>query len=103
MAMAASTRKPPKASRPAPRADLSRARILDAAQALIDREGDAALTFRRLGAELGADPTAAYRPFRNKDAPLRALGARLLGEALDPAVTTTPAGAGWRTVLRVHA
>ena len=43
------------------RAELSRERILDAAETLIDREGDCALTFRRLGAELGEDPTAAYR------------------------------------------
>ena len=85
------------------RDELSRARILDAAQALIEREGDGALTFRRLGAELGADPTAAYRHFRNKDDLLLALGDRLLGEAQDPAVATTTAGAGWRTILRVNA
>jgi AcrR family transcriptional regulator len=93
----------PDARRRLPRDELSRSRILDAAQALVEREGDGALTFRRLGAELGADPTAAYRHFRNKDDLLLALGDRLLGEALDPAVTTTPAGAGWRTVLRLRA
>ena len=103
MAMAASTRKPPRSSRPAPRADLSRARILDAAQALIEREGDSALTFRRLGAELGADPTAAYRHFRNKDELLLALGDRLLGEAVDPTIAAVPPDAGWRTLLRLSA
>src|SRR4051812_44183219 len=103
MALAASTRKPARASRQAPRADLSRRRILDAAQALIDREGDSALTFRRLGAELGADPTAAYRHFRNKDELLLALGDRLLGEAVDPTIAAIPAGAGWRTHLRLSA
>jgi AcrR family transcriptional regulator len=83
---------------PAParsRPDLSRDRILDAAQAIIDRDGDAGLTFRRLGMELDADPTAAYRYFRSKDDLLLALGDRLLGEAVD----AVPDGLGWREGL----
>lgn len=72
--------------------------ILDAAESLIDREGDRALTFRRLGAELGADPTAAYRHFKNKDELLLALGDRLLGDAL--AAGTQSATHGWRTAFR---
>jgi TetR/AcrR family tetracycline transcriptional repressor len=82
------------------RTELTSARILDAAQALIEREGDDALTFRRLGSELGADPTAAYRHFRNKDELLLALGDRLLGEAVDPTLATIPPDADWRVVLR---
>lgn len=35
-------------------------RILDAAQALLDRDGLAGLTMRRLGADLGVDPMAIY-------------------------------------------
>lgn len=87
------------ADRP-PRPELSRERILDAAESLIDREGDAALTFRRLGAELGADPTAAYRHFRNKDELLLALGDRLLGEAARAASDQLADDADWRTVVR---
>jgi AcrR family transcriptional regulator len=84
---------------PAPvstRPELSREVILDAALAIIDRDGDAALTFRRLGRELGADPTAPYRHFSSKDDLLLALGDRLLGEAMD----AVPAGLAWRDALR---
>jgi AcrR family transcriptional regulator len=78
------------------RPELSRDLILDAAQGIIDRDGDAALTFRRLGLELGADPTAPYRHFSSKDDLLLALGDRLLGEAMD----AVPAGLAWRDTLR---
>lgn len=77
------------------RAELSRELILDAAQEIIDADGESALTFRRLGAQLGADPTAAYRYFRNKDDLLLTLGDRLLGEAMDQ---LTP-GQSWRDDL----
>jgi AcrR family transcriptional regulator len=86
-----------------PRTELSRQRILDAAEAVIEREGDSALTFRRLGAELGADPTAAYRYFRNKDELLLALGDRLFGEAIGTVASEVPSGADWRTALRLAA
>ena len=89
------------APKTAVRAELSRERILDAAQTVIEAEGDSALTFRRLGAELDADPTAAYRYFRNKDELLLALGDRLLGEAVGPTIAETPPDADWRTVMRV--
>jgi TetR/AcrR family tetracycline transcriptional repressor len=88
---------------PLARGELSRERILDAAEALIDREGDGALTFRRLGAELGVDPTAAYRHFRNKDDLLLALGDRLLGEAMARGTAELPPDAEWRTVLSTAA
>jgi AcrR family transcriptional regulator len=95
----ATTKTRPSGRRVAPaRPELSRDVILDAAEALIDREGDQALTFRRLGAELGADPTAAYRHFKNKDELLLALGDRLLGDALGAG---TGSGADdWRTAFR---
>jgi AcrR family transcriptional regulator len=76
---------------------------LDAAQALVEREGDTALTFRRLGTELGADPTAAYRHFRNKDELLLALGDRLLGEAIESTTAAISPDADWRTMLRLEA
>jgi AcrR family transcriptional regulator len=88
---------------PATRVELSRARILDAAQAVIEREGDSALTFRRLGAELGADPTAAYRYFRNKDELLLALGDRLFGEAVQATNAQVSRDADWRTLFRLAA
>lgn len=78
------------------RPELSRDRILDAALALVERAGDRELTFRRLGAELGADPTACYRHFRSKDDLLLALGDRVLGEAMDE----VPDGLDWRETLR---
>ncbi|MGY1813571.1 TetR/AcrR family transcriptional regulator [Blastococcus sp. SYSU D00820] len=46
---------------------LSPEAIVQAALEFIEREGAGALTVRRLGAELGVDPTAFYRHFRDKD------------------------------------
>lgn len=74
--------------------ELSREHILDAALRLVD-SGPGTLTFRRLGAELGADPTACYRHFRNKDDLLLALADRLLGEAM----RAVPGGTPWRETL----
>ena len=88
-------------SRPVPqvtrsRAQLTPALIREAALALIDREGESGLTFRALGGELGADPTAVYRHFRSKDDLLLSLADQLIGEALD----AVPDGLDWRTTLR---
>ncbi|MEU4427188.1 TetR/AcrR family transcriptional regulator [Actinoplanes sp. NPDC024001] len=57
--------------------------IIDAALRLIEAPGGNALTVRRLGVELGADPTAVYRYFRDLDTLLIAITDRLIGEALD--------------------
>lgn len=46
---------------------LSPEAIVERALDFIEREGAGALTVRRLGAELGVDPTAFYRHFRDKD------------------------------------
>lgn len=56
--------------------------ILDTAMAVVEQDGPDALTFRRLGADLGADHTAVLRHFHNKDELLLALAARLIEEAL---------------------
>lgn len=56
--------------------------ILDTAVAVIERDGPEALTFRRLGTDLGADHTAVLRHFRSKDDLLLGLAARLVGDAL---------------------
>lgn len=65
------------------RVRLDRERILAAAEAIADREGVGKLTMRRLGAELGADPTALYRHFRNKHELLIELADRLFGRQPD--------------------
>ncbi|XVU29536.1 TetR/AcrR family transcriptional regulator [Actinoplanes sp. CA-054009] len=56
--------------------------IIDAALRLIEAPGGNALTVRRLGVELGADPSAVYRYFRDLDALLIAIADRLIGETL---------------------
>jgi TetR/AcrR family transcriptional regulator, tetracycline repressor protein len=61
---------------------LSREVIIDACLQLADESGSSALTFRRIGKLLGADPTALYRHFKDKDELLLALADRLIGEAL---------------------
>lgn len=62
---------------------------------MVERDGPDALTFRRLGAELGADHTSVLRHLRNKDDLLLALSARLIEDALRD---FTPA-ANWRDTL----
>lgn len=70
------------------RVRLDRERILAAAETIADTEGVGKLTMRRLGAELGADPTALYRHFRNKQELLIELADRLFGRHpdIDPAL-----------------
>lgn len=80
----------------APRTRLSRDLLVDAAFRIADTEGPEALTLRRLGTELGVDPTAVYRHFRTKDDLLAATAGRLLREALD----TFQASGSWRDDLK---
>lgn len=47
---------------------LTREKLVGAALAIVDREGLEALSMRKLGAELGVDPMAAYRHLPNKEA-----------------------------------
>ncbi|NKX55153.1 TetR/AcrR family transcriptional regulator C-terminal domain-containing protein [Arthrobacter mobilis] len=86
-----------------PRADgarrahgLTREGIVDTCLRLADAEGSTALTFRRIGRELGADPTALYRHFKDKDELLLALADRLIGEALRDFAPSP----SWRATLR---
>ncbi|HEY6522320.1 MAG TPA: TetR/AcrR family transcriptional regulator [Solirubrobacteraceae bacterium] len=76
---------------------LDRGRILEAAERIVGSEGLRALTMRRIGTELGADPTAIYRHFRNKEALLTCLAERLF--ATDPELD--PADP-WQEQLRIH-
>jgi AcrR family transcriptional regulator len=78
------------------RPSLDRERILTAAEAIVAREGLAKLTMRRIGAELGADPTAVYRHFRNKDELLEQLADRMFGT-----LPTIHPEMDWREQLRV--
>jgi AcrR family transcriptional regulator len=60
---------------------LNRARVLDAAVALADREGVEALTVRRLADDLGVHPTSLYNHVASKTAILDGVVERLLDEA----------------------
>ena len=61
-------------------AKLSTESILDAALALLDREGAEALTMRRLGGELGVEAMSLYRHVADRAALLEALADRLAAE-----------------------
>ena len=47
--------------------------LLDAAEALLEQEGPAGLSLRKVGRQLGVSPGAPYRHFEDKDALLAAL------------------------------
>jgi AcrR family transcriptional regulator len=64
--------------RRAPRNTLNPDRILDAAIALLDRDGAEAFTMRALAEELGVATMAIYSHFRNKDEISDAVAQRLL-------------------------
>src|ERR687896_123729 len=70
---------------------LSEERIVEAALALVEREGWDGLSMRRLAQELDVWPMAVYRYFRDKDELLDAM----LGAAAD-GVTIPPARGPWR-------
>jgi AcrR family transcriptional regulator len=75
---------------------LSREVLIEACLRIADREGPQAVTMRRLGSELGVDPTAVYRHFRDKAELLIAMADRLLIETLEG---FAPSGS-WRTDLK---
>jgi TetR/AcrR family transcriptional regulator, tetracycline repressor protein len=74
---------------------LSRERILSAALAVIDREGLAAFSMRRLAQELDVWPMSVYRYFRDKEELLDAIAAQSAA-----AVDVEVAGDSWRDRLR---
>jgi AcrR family transcriptional regulator len=82
----------PGAQRVRPQLDPSS--ILDAAARLAAESPDS-LTVRRLGRELGADPTAIYRHFRDKDELVRGVIDRLIAAC----VARVDPHADWRTRL----
>jgi TetR/AcrR family transcriptional regulator, tetracycline repressor protein len=77
-----------------PRGTLNEEAIVLAALRLLEHSGAQALTIRGVARELGADPTALYRHFRNKSEMLGAVADRLLADVAGP-----PAGAPWREAL----
>lgn len=70
--------------------------IVDQALHLIEAQGDLALTVRKLGAALGADPSAVYRYFRSSDDLLLAVSDRLIAESLEGFAP----GDDWAAALR---
>jgi TetR/AcrR family transcriptional regulator, tetracycline repressor protein len=97
---------PDRPTRPA----LTREYILRTALALIDRDGVAAFSMRRLGAELGVDPMAIYHYLPNKAVLFDGIVERIWAEV---PLDTAPPGRPWteqaatamrqfRAALRAH-
>jgi AcrR family transcriptional regulator len=76
-------------------AKLSHESIVDAALALLDREGSEALTMRALGGELGVEAMSLYRHVADRAALLEALADRLAAE-----IGPRPRGEDWAEALR---
>jgi TetR/AcrR family transcriptional regulator, tetracycline repressor protein len=74
----------PKRSTTTERRRATRDDIARTALRLADREGLAAVTMRRLGAELGVDPVIVYRHFEGKDEVLDAAADLVLAEVNPP-------------------
>jgi AcrR family transcriptional regulator len=81
------------------RTTLTREAIIEAALHLCSPEGGGSLTFVRLGKELGADPTAVYRHFRDKDELVLALTDVLIDEAVAFAAREEHTPNQWRESL----
>ncbi|MFF3934669.1 TetR/AcrR family transcriptional regulator [Streptomyces phaeofaciens] len=79
---------------PERRGRLNRPRVLAAAIALVDREGLAALTMRRLAADLGVEPMAIYRYTAGKEALLDGLVEVFFAEVNDRLRTSASACTG---------
>jgi len=75
---------------------LSRDRVLDAALTLVDRDGIAKLSMRRLGAELGVEAMTLYYYVPNKAALLDGL----VELVVEQAVRDVPRDGDWQTLLR---
>jgi AcrR family transcriptional regulator len=74
---------------------LSRARILDAAVELADRDGIDALSMRKLAVQLGVDPMSLYNHVRDKDDLLDGIVDVVIGE-IEPSTD----GTDWKSSLR---
>jgi AcrR family transcriptional regulator len=81
-----------------PRRPLSKERIVRAAVDVADRDGLAALTMRRLGAELGVEAMSLYKHVANKEQILDAVVDLLVGQIAIPGP-----GEPWRQAMRRRA
>ncbi|MGI5125816.1 TetR/AcrR family transcriptional regulator C-terminal domain-containing protein [Pseudonocardia sp. CA-107938] len=79
------------------RVGLTRARVIDAALAIVDRDGLAALSMRRLGTELGVEAMTVYHHVPGKEAVLDGLVERVLAGAGEIE------GDEWSGALRTYA
>ena len=70
--------------------------IVETSIRLIEESGSDRFTLRRLGEALGADPTAIYRHFKDKDELLRAVGDRFIAAIT---VGLPGKGADWRSIV----
>ncbi|WP_308285379.1 TetR/AcrR family transcriptional regulator C-terminal domain-containing protein [Actinoplanes hulinensis] len=77
---------------------LSRERVLAAAVTIADTDGLAAVTMRRIGADLGVEAMSLYHHLRGKDALLDGVAETLVAEVLD--AVGRAGGADWRARLR---
>src|SRR3954463_5653989 len=77
------------------RAPLTRARVLEAAVELADREDIDAVSMRRLGQELGIEAMSLYTHIRGKDDLLDGMVDAVVAE-----ITVDTVGPDWRTTLR---
>jgi AcrR family transcriptional regulator len=73
--------------------------IVDHALAILERPDTLTLSLRKLGEEMGVDPTAFYRHFRDKDDLVLAVWDRVMGEQIEQ-LRTLSDGLGWRERLR---
>jgi AcrR family transcriptional regulator len=88
--------------RDGPRRPLSRGRILAAAIGLVDREGLAALSMRKLGQELGVEAMSLYNHVPNKAALLDGMVGAVLGELEVPPADAAPWEDRLRAVARAY-
>lgn len=80
-------------------AGLTRDQVLEAAVRLVDRDGVASLSMRKLAAELGVEAMTLYHHVRNKQGLEDAIVEHVLAESLGP----PRADATWQEVVAAHA
>ena len=84
---------------PPRRARLTKERIVDAALALIDDQGMAAVTMRALAGRLGVEAMALYKHVANRDKLFDAVVDRIVNELSDDERVTREPAEGWRAYL----
>ncbi|MFD1717806.1 TetR/AcrR family transcriptional regulator [Georgenia deserti] len=94
------TPRPPSRRPQGRHAGITRAAVLDAALAFVDREGLEALSMRRLGGELGVEAMTLYHHVGSKEALLDGVVERLLTDLVPE---REDAASSWRELLRTSA